>query len=139
MVAADTRNTLSAAWEAGWDEDYEAVLTYQRYFNRFFQAFAGGVLTDGEQDHRGIAGVRYLLPFMFESAVWIDTEGELRVSLEKEIQLTERLFAFWEYQYDTESKEEWLASAGWILSKHFSVVIQHHSEYEGGIGVNIRY
>jgi FtsP/CotA-like multicopper oxidase with cupredoxin domain len=78
VVAADTRNTLRGIWEAGWDEDYEAVLTYERYFNRFFQAFAGGVLTDGEQDHRGIVGIRYLLPFMFESAVWLDTEGEAR-------------------------------------------------------------
>jgi FtsP/CotA-like multicopper oxidase with cupredoxin domain len=52
VVAATTRNMFSASWEAGWDEDYEAVLTYERYFNRFFQAFAGGVLTDGEQGSR---------------------------------------------------------------------------------------
>jgi FtsP/CotA-like multicopper oxidase with cupredoxin domain len=139
IVAADTRNTLRGTWEAGWDEEYEAVLTYERYFNRFFQAFAGGVLTDGEQDHRGIIGVRYLLTFMFESAAWIDTEGDVRLSLDKEIRLTDRLYAFGEFQYDTKSKEEWVAGAGWTLGRYFSISGLYHSEYKGGIGLNIRY
>ncbi|MDH4027644.1 MAG: multicopper oxidase domain-containing protein, partial [Nitrospirota bacterium] len=139
IVAADTRNTLRGTWEAGWDEEYEAVLTYERYFNSFFQAFAGGVLTDGEQDHRGILGVRYLLPFIFESAVWIDTDGDVRLSLDKEIQITDRLYAFGEIQYDTESDEEWAAGAGWTLGRYFSIIGLYHSEYKGGIGLNIRY
>jgi FtsP/CotA-like multicopper oxidase with cupredoxin domain len=139
VVVADTRNTIRGTWEAGWDEDYEAVLSYERYFNRFFQAFAGGVLTDGGQENRGIIGIRYLLPFLFESSFWVDTEGDVRLTVDKEIQLTDRLYAFGEFQYDTESKEEWLAGAGWTLSKHFSIIVQHHSEYNGGIGINIRY
>jgi FtsP/CotA-like multicopper oxidase with cupredoxin domain len=138
-VAADTRNTLSAEWEAGWDEDYEAEIAYERYFNRFFTAFAGGILTDGEQDHRGMIGIKYLLPFLLKSSIWIDTDREVRLSLEKEIQLTDRLYAFGEFQYDTETKEEWLAGAGWIFNKHFSLIGQYHSEYKGGIGLNIRF
>jgi FtsP/CotA-like multicopper oxidase with cupredoxin domain len=139
VVAADTRNTLRGTWEAGWDEDYEAMLTYERYFNRFFQAFTGGVLTDGEQEDRGIIGIRYLLPLLFESALWVDTEGDVRLTVDKEIQLTDRLYAFGEFQYDTESKEEWSAGAGWTLSRHFSIVGQYHSEYKGGAGINIRF
>jgi hypothetical protein len=139
IVAANTRNTLKGTWEAGWDEDYEVLLTYERYFNRFFQAFAGGVLTDGEQDHRGIIGFRYLLPLLFESKVWLDTDGDVRLLLDKEIQLTDRLYTFGEFQYDTESKEEWAAGAGWTLSRHFSIIGQYHSEYKGGIGINISY
>ncbi len=104
VVAADTRNTLSAVWEAGWDEDYEVEIPYERYFNRFFKAFAGTLLTDGEQDHRGIIGIRYRLTFLIESSIWLDTEGEVRLSVEKEIQLTDWLYAFGEFQYDTESK-----------------------------------
>jgi hypothetical protein len=115
------------------------VLTFERYFNRFFQAFAGGVLTDGEQEDRGIIGILYLLPFMFESAVWIDTEGDARFSLEKEIRLTDRLYTFGEFQYDTESDEEWAAGAGWTLDKYFSIIGIYHSEYKGGIGINIRF
>jgi hypothetical protein len=80
-----------------------------------------------------------LLPFLFESSVWLDTEGEVRFSLDKKIQLTDRLFAFGEFQYDTDSKEEWLAGAGWMLSKRFSLTGQYHSEYKSGIGLTIRY
>jgi FtsP/CotA-like multicopper oxidase with cupredoxin domain len=139
VVAADTRNTLRAAWEAGWDEDYEAEITYERYFNRFFQAFAGAVLTDGEQEHRGVVGIRYLLPFLIESSVWLDTESEIRLSVEKEIRITDRFYAFGEFQYDTESKEEWGAGAGLTLSKNMSLTGQYHSEYEWGVGLHFRY
>jgi FtsP/CotA-like multicopper oxidase with cupredoxin domain len=139
VVAADTRNTLSAAWEAGWDEDYEAEIAYERYFNRFFKVFVGAVLTDGEQDNRGIVGIRYLLPFLIESSVWLDTESEIRLSLEKKIQLTDRLYAFGEFQYDTNSKEEWVVGSGWTISKYFSILGQYHSEYNIGFGLNIRF
>jgi hypothetical protein len=139
IVAADTRNTLRAVWEAGWGEDYETEIVYERYFNRFFQTFAGAVLTNGEQVNRGIIGIRYLLPFLIESSVWLDSEGEVRLSLEKEIQLTDRLSAFGEFQYDTESKEEWMFGIGWIINKHFSILGQHHSEYDAGVGLNIRF
>lgn len=139
VVAADTRNNIVAQWEAGWEEDYEAILTYERYFNRFFTAYAGGVITDSEQDHRGITGFRYLLPFLIDSNIWLDTEGEVRLTLGKEIQLTDRLYVFGEYQYDTGSKEEWMAGVGWTLNKHFSLVAQHHSEYKGGVGLNILF
>jgi hypothetical protein len=139
VVAANTRNTLRGTWEAGWDEDYEAVFTYERYYNRFFQILAGGVLTDGQQEDRGIIGIRYLLPFLLESSLWIDTEGDARLTVDKEIQLTDRLYAFGEFQYDTESDEEWRAGAGWTLGKHISIIGQYHSEYDAGVGINIRY
>jgi hypothetical protein len=76
---------------------------------------------------------------MFESSLWIDTIGDVRLLLENEIQLTERLYAFGEFQYDTESDEEWMVGAGWTLNKYFSVIAQYHSEYKGGIGINARY
>jgi FtsP/CotA-like multicopper oxidase with cupredoxin domain len=139
VIAANTRNTLRGTWEAGWDEDYEAVLTYERYFNRFFQAFAGGVFTDSEQDHRGIIGFRYLLPFLLESSVWFDTEGDVRLLVDKEIQLTDRLHAFGDFQLDSESNEEWSVGTGWTLGRHLSIIGQYHSEYKGGVGINMRY
>jgi len=76
---------------------------------------------------------------MFESAVWLDTEGEARLSLDKEIQLTNRLYAFGEFQYDTVSEDEWAAGAGWTLGRHFSIRGLYHSEYKGGIGLTIQY
>jgi hypothetical protein len=71
--------------------------------------------------------------------VWLDTEGEARLSLEKEIHLTDRLYAFGEFQYDSESKEEWMLGSGWLLNKNISLIGQYHSEYNGGIGLNVRF
>ncbi len=139
-IVTSTRNTFGVFWEAGWEDgEYEAELVYERYFNMFFRTFIGAEVTNGEQETRGIAGIRYLLPFMVESSIWIDTERELRLVLGKEIQLTDRLSVFGEFQYDTDSKEEWEAGAGWTLNRRFSLLGKYHSEYGGGAGLMIHF
>ena len=137
LELSNTRNLFSAVWEHDWDEEYNIEITYDRYFNRFFRAFAGANKTD--EDTRGILGVRYLLPFNFESLVWIDTEGEFRFSLEKEIQITSRLAIFVDAEYDTEEKWEWVAGSEWIFNKYLSIIAQYHSDFEGGVGLTIRF
>lgn len=136
---SNTRNTISATWEAGWEEeDYEIVLTYNRYINRFITAFGGIDITNEEQDTRGIFGVRYLLPLLIDSTVWIDTDADLRIILDKEIDLTERLSAFGELQFDTESKWEWKAGGAVMINKWLSLVGQYYSEFGAGGGIEIR-
>jgi len=66
-------------------------------------------ITNEEQQTRGIFGVRYLLPLRIDSTLWIDTDADFRIILDKEVQPTERLSAFREVQYDMESKWEWKA------------------------------
>ncbi len=66
-------------------------------------------ITNEEQQTRGIFGVRYLLPLLIDSTVRIDTDADLRIILDREVQPTERLSAFGELQYDTESRWEWKA------------------------------
>jgi FtsP/CotA-like multicopper oxidase with cupredoxin domain len=139
IVVASTRDQFMGVWESGWKGDYEAELTYERYFNRFFQAFTGVVLSDRRQGHRGIIGGRYLLPFMFEGSIWLDTEGAVRFSLANSMRLTDRLFVFGEFRYDSATKEEWLGGAVWNLGRHFSIVGQYHSEYKWGIGFKALY
>lgn len=136
---ANTRNTISATWEAGWeDEEYEIILTYNRYINRFITVFGGIDITNEEQQTRGIFGVRYLLPLLIDSTVWIDTDADLRIILDKEMHLTERLSAFGELQYDTESKWEWKAGGAIMINKWLSLVGQYYSEFGAGGGIEIR-
>jgi len=138
VVFSNTRNILSGAWEYGWEEEeYEIVLTYDYYFNRFFTAFGGMDIID--EDSRGILGIRYLLPLNVESALWVDSEGELRIILEKDLQLTDRLSAFGDVEYDTESEWEWVLGLEWTLNKQFSLVGKYHSEFGLGGGVSIRF
>ena len=136
---ANTRNTISATWEVGWEEEeYEIVLTYNRYINRFITVFGGADITNEEQETRGIFGIRYLLPLLIDSTVWVDTDADVRVILDKEMHITERLSAFGELQYDTESKWEWKAGGAIMINKWLSLVGQYYSEFGGGGGIEIR-
>lgn len=138
-AVSNTRNTISARWEAGWeDEEYEIELTYNRYINRFITVFGGLDITNEEQQTRGIFGVRYLLPLLIDSTVWVDTDADFRIILDKEMHLTERLSAFGELQYDTESKWEWKAGGAIMINKWLSLVGQYYSEFGAGSGIEIR-
>ena len=87
---------------------WEGSLTLNRYINRFFSFFIGGFIEgedDYEEETKTIFGFRYILPLNIESRTWIDHEGEARISLEKQFELTPRLSLDLETQYDT--KEDW--------------------------------
>lgn len=138
---SNSKNIFSADWEIGWQEvdetEHDIELAYDRYFNRFITAFAGGNFTNDFE--RGIFGVRTLLPFNFESTARIDTAGEFRVTIGQNLHLTSRLGIFGDFEYDTESKKEWVAGARYILSKNFSLVGQYHSDFGAGAGIRFRF
>lgn len=138
IVLASTRHTFKAAWEVGWDEDEREFLgKYEYYADRFFSPLAG-LLVDNE-DVRGILGFRYRLPFNFESTVWADTDGEVRLSLDQEFQVTDRLALFGEVQYDSGHKWEWSAGAHFTINKQWALEIRHHSEYGFGGGLALHF
>ncbi|MGE0200119.1 MAG: multicopper oxidase domain-containing protein [Candidatus Melainabacteria bacterium] len=142
VTAVNTRNTLQAEWEYDWRDQFDTELTYERYFNRYFQVFGGANLY--HENHapiqaRGIAGIRYLLPFMVASTVWVDSDGDFRVSARKEIPVTQRLSLFGRFEYDTASRFEWLAGGSFILTQALSVYGQYHSDYSAGAGIQVRF
>ncbi|MFC1491404.1 multicopper oxidase domain-containing protein [Nitrospinota bacterium] len=140
-VAENTRNTLRAAWEVGWGQvdetEYDIEVTYEYYFNRFLSPFGGANFTN--DSNVGIFGVKYLLPLNFESMVWVDTDGDFRFALGKEVQLTERLSFFGEVEFDTDTQWEGVARVSWTVNKWLSAVIQWHSEFLWGAGFQIRF
>jgi hypothetical protein len=146
LMLSNTRNMLAAEWEVGWQEvedtEWETILTYDRYFNRFFTLFGGvNVLGEGgESDEtRGVFGFRYLLPLNFESRTWVDTEGGVRVELEKEFQLTPRIGLIGEVEYDSHDLWEGKVALNYMLSKTISIVGQWHAEFGWGGGVQVRF
>ena len=143
VALQNNRNGLMAAWEVGWQNvdrtGYEVDLTYDRYLNSFTSVFAGGELSNSEAEHRGIFGVRYLLPLMLQSQVWVDTAGDFRFSLRQSIPLTARLSVFGGGEYDTLTHWESVAGLEYFLSKRFSLVGQWHSEYGFGGGAAFRF
>jgi hypothetical protein len=146
LMFSNIRNILTAEWEVGWHEvdetEWESILTYGRYINRFFSIFAGANLM-GEDDDldktRGLVGIHYLLPLNIESRGWIDTDGGARFMLEKSLELTPRLSLSGESEYDTHEEWEGSVSLSYILSKNISLEGKWHSEYSWGGGINIRF
>jgi FtsP/CotA-like multicopper oxidase with cupredoxin domain len=139
LVGANTRNTLRIDWKAGWrrGEPFEVRAVYERYFNRFFNVFAGGYATD--EGTRGILGIRYLLPLLIESRLLIDHRGDFRVELDRQFQMTGRLSLLAGVEYDTHYLWEWHAGAEWVVSRWFSLQGRYHSDYGVGAGVVIAY
>ncbi len=140
-VASNTYNIFSVTWETGWQNtlgtDFDIELTYDRYFNRFFTIFSGVNLTDDNE--MGFLGLRYLLPFNFWSALRIDHEGDFRITLEQSVQLTPRVELFGDFEYDTETEEEWVAGTNVRLGKNLFLVGQYHSDFGGGGGLRFRF
>ncbi len=147
LQLSNTRHILTADWEVGWQDvdenEWEGTLRWDYYLNRFSTLFVGSYLEGDEEDEfekvRGIAGLTYLLPLYIESTLWIDTEGEARIALEKSFALTPRLALYGEVEYDTE--EEWEGGTGfrYMVSKDFSLLGSYHSEYGVGAGIQIRF
>jgi CopA family copper-resistance protein len=146
LMLSDIRNILTAEWEVGWQEvdetEWESIISYGRYFNRFFTMLAG-VDFMGEKDEldktRGFIGIHYLLPFSIESRGWLDTEGDARFMLDKSLELTPRFSLAGEAEYDTHEKWEGSVNLSYILSKNISLVGKWHSEYSWGGGINFLF
>jgi hypothetical protein len=146
VMLSNTRNIVTAEWEAGWQEvddtEWEGIFTWSRYINRFSSIFAGADFL-GEEDEldktRGVLGLHYLLPLNVESRAWVDSDGGARISVDKDFELTPRLVLFGEAEYDTHDLWEGSAGLNYTINKNFSLIALWHSEYDWGGGVQIRF
>ncbi len=146
LTLSDTRNSISAWWESGWENveetEWEGVLSWDRHMNRFFSLFAGFHF-EGEKDDldktREVLGLRYLLPLNIESMTWLDSDKGGRFGLEKEFALTPRLSLTGEAEYDTHDKWESSANISYLLHKNVSLKLLWHSEFAWGAGATIRF
>ncbi|MHB8808422.1 MAG: multicopper oxidase domain-containing protein [Desulfobulbaceae bacterium] len=146
FTLANTRNILTAEWEAGWQEvdetGWEGIVSWHRYINGFF-SLLGGLDLEGEEgevdETRGVLGVRYLLPLNLETRAWIDTDGGARITLEKNLELTPRLALVGEARYDTHEYWEGGVALTYLVQKNFSLVGKYHTEYGFGGGLQVRF
>jgi hypothetical protein len=119
----------------------EYTLTWDYYKNRFTSFFAGANYESAasEEEARGVLGLRYLLPLNIESFAWVDDEGENRIGIDKEFMLTPRVSLFGEWEYDSQDGHEGNGGLSFMMSKGISVMVQRHSEYEWGAGIQVRF
>ena len=138
------RHNLNLTWDAGWERverrEYEIDATYSHYFNTRWTAFAGYRLTnnDGGEDSV-IAGVTYLLPYLAALTTTVQSNGDVRFALGREVALTDRLSLIAQASYDTEQDFEWQAGLSYTLTKRLSLVSLYDSDYGLGAGVGLRF
>lgn len=143
LTLSNTRNILMARWEGGWqgvdDPEWEGMVTWDRYVNRFFSFFGGFDFGDGIEEDRGIAGIRYVLPLNLETTLFAGTDGGGRIVLEKHFELTPRIALAGHVQYDTDEKWEGSAGISYTLTKMLDIVGNWHSDFGVGAGLHLKF
>jgi hypothetical protein len=150
LTLMNAHNDFYGSWDVGilhHDEDghdhefdYEADVAWRRVINPDLATLLGWRFTNREdEEDRAFGGIEYRLPYLVHSNLLIDSEGDVRVGLEKSLQLTDRISWFVGVQYDSGSLWEWTTGAECLLSKRFSLVTQYHSEHGFGAGLGFRF
>ena len=136
LVAASGKNSFIAYWESDYEEEYDTYFVYNRFIDRLSSWFAGVSVADRETHNaRAIIGYNYLLPGLIDMKLWLDSEGEARIWLMKEIMLTNNTGLELEYKYDTELKSEWSATLDHRINRQLSIDARYHSETKWGLGL----
>ncbi|MFT5467767.1 MAG: FtsP/CotA-like multicopper oxidase with cupredoxin domain [Verrucomicrobiales bacterium] len=136
------REDLMATWDIGFGDhdEYEIDATWNHYFNPDWTSFLGYRFTnDPDAENRVIGGVAHRLPFLVTSFAQVDSEGDFRFGLGKDIPLTDRITIFGDVEFDTNTEWEWSVGAAYLISKRVSLITQFHSEHGFGGGIHFRF
>lgn len=134
-----TWDTLDLSLEAR-DEDrhweLEGDLFYRRWLSQYLNLIAGG--TSYLDRQRATVGVGYTLPFLVESALLVDSKGDLRVDLHRRFQWTSRFFSDLEAKWRQHEGVEWEASLLYGPSWHWAAGLVVTDE-KLGVGAQLRF
>ena len=158
LISSNIRNQFNLVGEVGYNENLEAELSYQRYIHDYASVFAGVNVENttpeslGSYGVIGVAGLRFLTPYLFDLDVRVDTKLRPRIGIGRNILLFPRFFVFGYYEYQAdfgvvstfendknyESEIVWSAGAEFMLSKIFSLTGSYDNRFGGGVGLSIR-
>ncbi|WP_171063007.1 multicopper oxidase domain-containing protein, partial [Larkinella sp. C7] len=156
LNVSNNKNAIVAGGDHDWRTNrFEFDLDYERYLGDWFRVFAG---VDGGNEEflrrirpeeaqptgdrrivRAVAGIRYMLPFLIQSEVKLDTRGNVRFQLTGQQMLFPRL----DFQYQT----QWLVGGyvrahielQYTVSKNLFLHTDYDTRYRtvgGGLGYN---
>ena len=137
LIASNRRHELGVEWEIGYlgDVDHEVLSRYRYHVNRFYRFFAGASV----EDERDVAvfGAEALLPLNFDGRAWVDTRGQGRFILSKELDLTTRLGFVGDVEFDTEQGFEGSTGLRFRIHRHAAFAVEWHSEFGAGAGIEL--
>lgn len=134
----DDRHSFDLEVDTDFDDAYELHLLYNYHFNRFFSAFSGFEKRhehNGKNHEKAIAGVNLVLPLLIDSEWRVDNEGDWRVELQSEVQLTRRWGFDWRWNTDDEHRYGF----NFRLNNRFAITVHTDTEYGDGVGFKFYY
>jgi FtsP/CotA-like multicopper oxidase with cupredoxin domain len=138
LMAENTRNAVILEYDWDYDDEYEVELVYERSLNRFFEVYVGAEKEQEEEDEdesSAFLGLHYLLPLLIEADIRLDSEGESRLALGSELQLTDRV----SFEWETNTDSEYRLQLEYEINKRFSLVGGYDDQYEWGAGFELKY
>ena len=166
ITTSSTRHELGVEWRSGWKESsrensgmrrtrmsrhsdpqfvpgraerihYEVLISYRYHFNRFYRFYMAEDLND--RANRFVFGAEILLPMNLLSRVWVDSRGQGRIKLARDWQLTSRLHAETEVEYDSFTGWEGETLFEYTLNRYLGLTAGWDSDFGWGGGLSLRY
>ena len=134
---SNTRNAIELGFDYDYKDEYEIDVEYERSINRFFDVFVGGDFQGDEQKNESLAvlGIRYVLPMLIDSEIRLDSKGNARLELSSDLQLTNRTKFDWLVNTD----DEYRLGLEYEITKKVSLVANVDSDYDGGVGIKVKF
>ncbi|NJC25849.1 multicopper oxidase domain-containing protein [Neolewinella antarctica] len=159
LVSSNIRNQFNLNVEYGYNKNFEAEVSYERYIYDWVRVFGGINVENGVEKSfddpsiTAVAGVRWLSPYLFNVDMRVDNKLRPRVSVGRSIMLFPRLSAFGYYEYgadfgivsgedgnsDYEGETVWNAGVEYMLSRNFSLMGSYDNRFGYGGGLSVRF
>lgn len=127
-LRAEFRNDFS--WEG------EGDLFYKRWLGKWANLVTGGTTVRGEG--AVVAGVGYILPFLFETHSLIDQKGRLRFDIEKRFQWTKTIYSDAEFTFRQKQESEFEITLMYQRQWNWSTGLMF-TEHSAGAGLQYRF
>lgn len=159
LTSSNIRNQFNFSAEFGYNKNYEAEVSYERYINDYMRVFVGVNAENSIPDSlnvvdvSAVAGMRFLTPYLFDLDVRVDHKLRPRIGIGRSIMLFPRfsIFGYYEYQADFgiisklennkkyEGESTWNAGVEYMLSRNFSLMANYDNRYGVGGGLSILF
>jgi FtsP/CotA-like multicopper oxidase with cupredoxin domain len=116
-----------------FSEDIELEAHYNYKQTRWLSYFIG--IERMHEDNEIKAGVKYVLPFSIETALWLNSEGEINIKAETEFQLTQNIG----FEIGVSSESEWEMTLEYRSSPYWSVGVNINETSGAGIGMTATF
>lgn len=138
LWARNSRYEAALDYDYDWKHAYEIDARFERRIGRWLGVY-GGVYGEDERGASsktvGTFGARYILPFLVEADLRVETNGHVRLELGSEIQLLDRLSFHWEWNTD----DEYELGLEVEITKGFSLTASHGNDFGTGAGLLVKF